>query len=126
MKFSPAPDVVDIHVGTRIRLRRKQLRLSQSGLAEALGLTFQQIQKYERGANRVSASKLFEAAKKLDVRIGYFFEGLEGQSSEEGVGPADFAAMRALIAVPEIAAIPDIPKEAQIALGKIIAALPRK
>lgn len=66
----------DQHVGVRLRLRRKQLGLTQSGLAEALGITFQQIQKYERGANRVSASKLFEAAHVLGVPVGYFFEGL--------------------------------------------------
>jgi transcriptional regulator with XRE-family HTH domain len=70
------PNPVDLHVGARIRMRRKGLGLSQERLAEALGLTFQQVQKYERGANRVSASKLYDAARTLQVPIAWFFEGL--------------------------------------------------
>ena len=70
------PNPVDIHVGTRVRLRRKQLGVSQEKLAEALGLTFQQVQKYERGANRISASKLWDTASFLAVPISFFFEGL--------------------------------------------------
>ncbi len=66
---------VDSHVGGRVRLRRKFLRLSQDDLAQKIGLTFQQVQKYERGTNRVSASKLFEIARVLKVPIGYFFDG---------------------------------------------------
>ena len=73
-----APNPVDVHVGLRVRGRRKQLGLSQERLAEGLGLTFQQIQKYERGANRISASKLFEIAKLLEVSVAYFFEGVDG------------------------------------------------
>jgi transcriptional regulator with XRE-family HTH domain len=69
---------VDAHIGSRIRARRKVLGVSQERLAWNVGLTFQQIQKYERGANRVSASNLFEMARVLDVPIEYFFEGLEG------------------------------------------------
>ena len=57
------PNVVDLHVGMRIRLRRRALNVSQERLAEALGLTFQQVQKYERGSNRVSASKLYDIAR---------------------------------------------------------------
>ncbi|PHY20905.1 helix-turn-helix domain-containing protein [Caulobacter sp. BP25] len=70
------PEPVDKHVGARIRLRRKLLGLSQTHLGDALGLTFQQVQKYERGDNRVSASKLYDTAKALQVPIAYFFEGL--------------------------------------------------
>jgi transcriptional regulator with XRE-family HTH domain len=70
------PNPVDLHVGARIRMRRKILGVSQERLAENLGLTFQQIQKYERGANRVSASKLYEIARSLQSSVGYFFEGL--------------------------------------------------
>jgi transcriptional regulator with XRE-family HTH domain len=69
------PNPVDIHVGSRLRLRRKLLGLSQSDLGDALKLTFQQVQKYERGSNRVSASKLYEAAKMLKAPVSYFFEG---------------------------------------------------
>ncbi len=70
------PNPIDLHVGARIRMRRKILGVSQERLAEDLGLTFQQIQKYERGANRVSASKLYEIAKSLQSSVAYFFEGL--------------------------------------------------
>ena len=65
---------IDVHVGARIRLRRTLLGLSQEKLGECLGLTFQQVQKYERGANRVGASRLFDLSRVLDVRVGYFFE----------------------------------------------------
>lgn len=67
---------VDIHVGARIRLRRTALGLTQEKLADALGLTFQQVQKYEKGANRVGASRLFDLARVLEVPIGYFFDEL--------------------------------------------------
>ena len=67
---------IDVHVGARIRLRRKALGITQEHLAQHLGLTFQQVQKYERGANRVSASKLYEIARILRVPIAFFFEGL--------------------------------------------------
>ena len=66
---SRGPLPVDAHVGARIRLRRKMLGLSQSRVAEALGLTFQQVQKYERGTNRVSASKLYDVARFLEAPI---------------------------------------------------------
>src|ERR1700757_1819621 len=71
-----APNPIDRHVGLRIRLRRKELGVSQEKLAESIGLTFQQVQKYERAANRVSASKLWEMARALDTTISYFYEGL--------------------------------------------------
>ena len=75
------PDPVDIHVGARVRERRKSLGLSQSGLGDHVGLTFQQIQKYERGVNRISASKLWVIADLFDVPIPWFFEGL-GKASK--------------------------------------------
>lgn len=75
---------VDVHVGGRVRLRRVFLGYSQEKLANALGLTFQQIQKYERGANRISASKLYELSRILSVPVTYFFEGVE---SEGDSGP---------------------------------------
>lgn len=68
---------VDLHVGQRIRLRRKAVKVSQEGLAETLGITYQQVQKYERATNRVSASKLLAIGRALGVPVGYFFEGLE-------------------------------------------------
>lgn len=81
------PDPVDIHVGARIRARRKILGVSQQGLAGHLGLTFQQIQKYERGTNRVSASMLWRVGERLSCPVPYFFEGLAGA---DVVHEADF------------------------------------
>jgi transcriptional regulator with XRE-family HTH domain len=86
------PNPVDLHVGARIRLRRRMQGVSQEKLADALGLTFQQVQKYERGANRVSASKLYEIAAALRAPVAYFFDGLADPASEgdgEGAGPSD-------------------------------------
>jgi transcriptional regulator with XRE-family HTH domain len=68
------PNPIDVHVGSRIRLRRTLLGISQMALAEAIGLTFQQVQKYEKGANRVSSSRLVDMANALDVSVSYFFE----------------------------------------------------
>lgn len=77
-----SPNPVDIHVGGRIRLRRMMNGLSQERLGEQMGLTFQQIQKYEKGANRVGASRLFQLSQVLDVPVSYFFDDLE--TSGEG------------------------------------------
>jgi len=68
------PNPVDVHVGGRVRLRRTLLGMSQEKLGEAIGLTFQQVQKYERGANRVGASRLFDLSRVLDVPVGFFFD----------------------------------------------------
>ena len=84
VKAGEGPNPIDIHVGRRVRLRRKERGISQERLAEGLCLTFQQVQKYERGANRVSASKLYEMARVLRVSIGYFFEGLDDPASPLG------------------------------------------
>jgi transcriptional regulator with XRE-family HTH domain len=67
---------IDVHVGTRVRLRRTLLGMSQERLGDALGLTFQQVQKYERATNRVSASRLFDLSRILDVPIGFFFDDM--------------------------------------------------
>ncbi len=75
------PDPVDVHVGGRVRLQRTVLGMSQTHLAEALDLTFQQVQKYERGTNRISASRLYQLSLIFGVPVGYFFEGLEGRTS---------------------------------------------
>jgi transcriptional regulator with XRE-family HTH domain len=78
-EFEAGPNPIDRHVGLRIRLRRKELGISQEKLAESIGLTFQQVQKYERAANRVSASKLWEVARALETSISYFYEGLPAE-----------------------------------------------
>lgn len=68
---------VDIYVGKRLRFRRKEIGMSQGDLGAKLEVTFQQIQKYEKGTNRIGASRLFELADALNVEVGYFFEGLK-------------------------------------------------
>ncbi len=82
---SGAPDPVDLHVGSRLHLRRTLMGLSQSELARATNVTFQQIQKYETGFNRISASRLYRAAEVLDVPISFFFDGLPGQAQTDPV-----------------------------------------
>ena len=84
------PAEVDLHVGRRIRQRRKALNVTQEALADALGLTFQQVQKYERGANRVSASKLYQVASFPHTPVDYFFDGLADPATEAGVGETGF------------------------------------
>lgn len=81
---SKTPNPVDVHVGARVRLRRKFLGLSQQDLAETIDLTFQQVQKYERGFNRISASKLYEISRTLKAPIQYFFEGYGGPDLVDG------------------------------------------
>jgi transcriptional regulator with XRE-family HTH domain len=88
------PNPVDIHVGSRVRLRRTLLGLSQEKLGEAVGLTFQQIQKYERGANRIGASRLFEFSRILDVPVSFFFDDISERVttvSPEAMGLSDQA-----------------------------------
>ena len=81
------PTSIDQHVGARLRLRRSLLDMSQSELGEKLGVTFQQVQKYERGTNRVGASRLFHVARVMDVPISYFFEGLDTEGDSQLKGP---------------------------------------
>ena len=88
------PHPVDRHVGLRIRMRRKEIGVSQERLAEALGITFQQVQKYERGANRVSASKLWEIAAALRTPVAYFYEGLGDSESGARGAAQDFMLTR--------------------------------
>jgi len=71
---SDRPNPIDVHVGSRVRLRRNMLGMSQEKLGEAIGLTFQQVQKYERGANRIGASRLHELSRILDVQVSFFFD----------------------------------------------------
>lgn len=75
------PNPVDIHVGGRIRLRRTLLGMSQEKLGKAIGLTFQQVQKYERGTNRVGSSRLFQLAKVLNVPVSFFFDDMPNEVS---------------------------------------------
>src|ERR671932_2111498 len=77
------PSPIDVHVGSRVRLRRTLLGLSQEKLGDALGLTFQQVQKYERGVNRIGASRLFDLSRVLDVPIGFFFDDMPPEMGGE-------------------------------------------
>ncbi|MEO0542291.1 MAG: helix-turn-helix domain-containing protein [Pseudomonadota bacterium] len=75
------PNPIDVHVGTRIRLRRTMISMSQEKLGEALGITFQQVQKYEKGTNRVGASRLQNIAGILNVPVSFFFEDAPGETA---------------------------------------------
>lgn len=79
--MAQTPNPIDVHVGKRLRLRRTMLGLSQEKLGTQLGLTFQQVQKYERGANRIGSSRLFRLSRLLEVPVSYFFEGLDEASA---------------------------------------------
>jgi transcriptional regulator with XRE-family HTH domain len=84
--MAASPNPIDIHVGKRLRLRRTLLGMSQERLGESLGLTFQQVQKYERGANRIGSSRLFELGQILDVPVSFFFDDMADASAR----PAGF------------------------------------
>lgn len=93
MSFDP----IDIHVGQRVKIKRKSIKMTQQELGAVLGLTFQQVQKYERGANRISASKLFVIAETLGVSISYFFDdmvGIEDKDTAFAEESAEFAPSR--------------------------------
>jgi transcriptional regulator with XRE-family HTH domain len=86
-----APNPIDKHVGSRVRMRRMMLGMSQEKLGDALGLTFQQVQKYEKGTNRIGASRLSQISHILQVPVSFFFEGapnVPGRSSGMGEAPS--------------------------------------
>lgn len=82
------PNPIDVHVGSRVRLRRTLLGMSQEKLAEALGLTFQQVQKYERGLNRIGSSNLYKISRVLGVSVEFFFEDMNDELAENLLAPA--------------------------------------
>ena len=93
------PNPIDKHVGSRVRMRRMMLGMSQSTLADRLHLTFQQVQKYEKGTNRISASRLQHISQILQLPVTFFFEGTPGQSKAKDDAPSlayvtDFLATR--------------------------------
>lgn len=81
------PNPIDAHVGTRVRLRRMLLGMSQEKLGEHLGLTFQQVQKYEKGVNRIGASRLFDLARVLGVPVQFFYDEAPAELSEASLAP---------------------------------------
>jgi len=89
------PDPVDVHVGGRLRLRRTLIGMSQEQLAAALNITFQQVQKYERGTNRISASRLYQASRTLGVPVAWFFEEMTEQTAAASATAAVVAGERA-------------------------------
>ena len=115
---------VDVHVGKRIRHRRWLVGMTQQQLAERVGIKFQQIQKYETGANRVSASRLWDIADALDVQISFFFEGLEQDSdskSDADAVPADLLGDKeALDLVRSYYAIPENQRRRLFELARVL------
>ena len=83
---SDKPNPIDVHVGGRVRLRRTLLGMSQEHLGEALGLTFQQVQKYERGTNRIGASRLYRLSQVLDIPVSFFFDEIAVEATAGGGG----------------------------------------
>lgn len=93
MAVNKAPNPIDKHVGSRVRMRRMMLAMSQEKLGDALGLTFQQVQKYEKGTNRIGASRLQQISNTLQVPVAFFFEGapdlhVKGDRMSEAPSPA--------------------------------------
>ncbi len=119
---------VDVHVGKRIRHRRWMVGMTQQQLAEKVGIKFQQIQKYETGMNRVSASRLWDVAEALDVPVAFFFEGMDAQSapvtdaeSRESNVPADILADKeALELVRSYYAIPENQRRRLFELARVL------
>ena len=95
------PNYIDVHVGARMRMRRQLINMSQERLGELLGITFQQVQKYEKGSNRISASRLFYAAKTLGVPVQFFFDGLPGIEGNDGLSEAPRDEFAAVMMSPE-------------------------
>jgi len=96
---SGKPNPVDVHVGRRVRLRRIWLGMSQEKLGDALGLTFQQVQKYERGANRIGASRLYDISRVLDCPMTFFFEEMDEGTA--AASPRNLGGGSAEVEIPE-------------------------
>lgn len=113
---------VDVHVGKRVRHRRWMVGMTQQQLAEKVGIKFQQIQKYETGMNRVSASRLWDISEALDVPVGFFFEGLGDTSSTTTESlPADILADKeALELVRSYYAIPETQRKRLFELARVL------
>ncbi len=113
---------VDAHVGKRIRHRRWMVGMTQQKLAEKVGIKFQQIQKYETGMNRVSASRLWDIADALEVPVSFFFEGLNGQEAlDTSSVPGDILADReALELVRSYYAIPEAQRRQLFELARVL------
>ncbi|MEO0989852.1 MAG: helix-turn-helix transcriptional regulator [Pseudomonadota bacterium] len=116
---------VDVHVGKRIRHRRWMVGMTQQQLAEMVGIKFQQIQKYETGMNRVSASRLWDISDALDVPVGFFFDGLSAHETESDVDKAEMpgdilADKEALELVRSYYAIPENQRRRLFELARVL------
>ncbi|MDV7143317.1 helix-turn-helix domain-containing protein [Tropicimonas sp. TH_r6] len=112
---------VDVHVGKRVRHRRWMIGVTQQQLAEKVGIKFQQIQKYETGVNRISASRLWDIADALQVNVAFFFEGLQGETEWETPAPGDLLADReALELVRCYYAIPENQRRQLFELARVL------
>jgi transcriptional regulator with XRE-family HTH domain len=96
-KTKKSPNPIDRHIGSRVRMRRLMLGMSQEKLGDALGLTFQQVQKYEKGTNRIGGSRLDQIAKILSVPVAFLFEG-NPDSAPKGTNPQELVAWQAILA----------------------------
>ncbi len=115
------PHPVDVHVGKRVRHRRWLVGITQQQLAEKVGIKFQQIQKYETGANRISASRLWDIGAVLGCPVSYFFEGLDMSEPVEGALPGDLLADReALELVRSYYAIPEQQRRRLFELARVL------
>ncbi len=114
------PHPVDVHVGKRIRHRRWLVGMTQQQLAESVGIKFQQIQKYETGANRVSASRLWDISSSMDVDVSFFFEGIEEEATKVA-GPSDLLGDKeALDLVRSYYAIPENQRRCLFDLARVL------
>ena len=121
-KMTAAKHPVDIHVGKRVRQRRWMVGVTQQHLAERVGIKFQQIQKYETGMNRISASRLWDIAAVLEVPVNFFFEGI-GEEEPTLDAPADvFADREALQLVRSYYAIPENQRKQLFELARVLSA----
>ncbi len=111
---------VDVHVGKRVRHRRWMVGMTQQQLGDKVGIKFQQIQKYETGANRISASRLWDIAEALDVEISFFFEGLDGASSRSGATGDIMTDKEALELVRAYYAIPETQRRRLFDLARVL------
>ena len=111
---------VDVHVGTRIRHLRWLIGMTQQQLADQVGIKFQQIQKYETGANRVSASRLWDIARALDVPISFFFEGLADGRADAGVDDDILANKEALQLIRAYYAMPEAQRRQIFELARVL------
>ncbi len=114
---------VDVHVGQRVRQRRWMMGMTQQALAERVGIKFQQIQKYETGTNRISASRLWDIAAALEVPVSFFFEGLDGQVFEADDARGDILTDKeALELVRAYYAIPEAQRRRLFDLARVLSA----